>query len=80
MWGDMGTMGWGWGTLGILHMVLWWVLIVLGIAVLAKWLFGAGAQGRCASGGSALEILKERYARGEIGKEEFEQKKRDLDS
>lgn len=80
MWGDMGTMGWGWGwgMFGVLHTVLWWVLIVLGIAVLAKWLFRSGAQEGRAAGASALEILKERYARGEIGKDEFEQKKRDL--
>jgi len=80
MWGDMGTMGWGWGwgILGVAHMLLWWVLIILGIAVLAKWLFSTGAQGRPGTGGNALDILKERYARGEIGKDEFEQKKRDL--
>jgi len=80
MWGDMGSMGWGWGwgMLGTVHMVLWWVLIVLGIAVLAKWLFGS-ARGSDRSGGrGALDILQERYARGEIDKEEFEQKKRDL--
>ena len=78
MWGDMGTMGWGWGMFGAVHMALWWALIILGIAVLAKWLFGSGAQARLPSGGNALEILRERYARGEIGKDEFEQKKRDL--
>ena len=80
MWGDMGTMGWGWGwgLFGVLHTVLWWVLIVLGIAVLAKWLFRSGAQEGRTAGATALEILKERYARGEIGKDEFEQKKRDL--
>lgn len=78
MWGDMGSMmGWGggWGFFGALHMVLWWVLIVLGIVVLVKWLFsGTGRAG----GARAIEVLKERYARGEIGKDEFEQKKRDL--
>ncbi|MEW6689271.1 MAG: SHOCT domain-containing protein [Pseudomonadota bacterium] len=80
MWGDMGTMGWGWGwgMFGVVHTVLWWVLIVLGIAVLAKWLFRSGAPEGRGAGASALEILKERYARGEIGKDEFEQKKRDL--
>jgi len=55
-------------------MLLWWVLLILGIAVLAKWLIGARREG----GDRALEVLKERYARGEIGKEEYEQKKRDL--
>lgn len=76
MWGYMGDMVWssGWGWLGLTHMLLWWVLLVLGIAVLAKWLMGS----RHASGNRALEILQERYARGEIGKEEYEQKRRDL--
>lgn len=79
MWGDYG-MGWGWGFFGVVHMVLWWALLILGIVVLIKWLaggFGASREPR-ASEGRALELLKERYARGEIGKEEFDQKKRDL--
>ena len=81
MWGDMGSMGWGWGwgIFGTVHMLLWWVLIVLGIAVLAKWLFTSGRHDRGIAGAdNAVEILKQRYARGEIGKDEFEQKKRDL--
>ena len=80
MWGGDYGMSWGWGFLGAVHMVLWWVLIILGIVVLVKWLtvgFGSSSGGR-ADEGRALEVLKERYARGEIGKEEFEQKKRDL--
>ncbi len=46
MWGDMGSMmgyGGGWGFLGVLHMLLWWVLIILGIVVLVKWLVAQGA-------------------------------------
>lgn len=76
MWGYMGDMGWGsgWGWFGLTHMLLWWVLLILGIAVLAKWLMGSGRGGD----DRALEVLKERYARGEIGKEEYEQKRRDL--
>lgn len=74
-------MGWGggWGWFGLIHMVLWWFLIILGIVVLAKWLFGGG-PGRGSPEQRALEILAERYARGEIDKKEFEEKKRDLSS
>ena len=48
--------------------------------VLVKWLAGGFGPARTerVSESRALEVLKERYARGEIGKEEFEQKKRDL--
>jgi putative membrane protein len=57
-------------------MVLWWFLIILGIVVLAKWLFGGSA--RNSEGDRALTILRERYARGEIDKAEFDARKRDL--
>jgi putative membrane protein len=80
MWGDMGGWGWGWGMFGALHMLLWWVLIVLGIVVLIKWLIGGSSRQERETGSRALEVLKERYARGEIGREEYEQKKRDLGS
>ena len=74
MW-NMG-MGWGggWGGFGMLPMLLWWVLLAAAVVVLAKWLFG----GERAGGDRSLAVLNERYARGEIGKDEYEQKKRDL--
>jgi len=81
MWGGdmMGWGGgWGWGWFGIVHMVLWWFLIILGIVVLAKWLFGGSGGGRAASEDRALAILRERFARGEIDKTEFDARKRDL--
>jgi len=79
MWGDMGWGGWGgWGMFGMIHMFLWWVLIILGIVVLARWIFGGGSDGRTKAGDRALAILRERYARGEIDKQEFEARKRDL--
>jgi putative membrane protein len=75
MWGDWGM---GWGLVGAVHMLLWWVLIILGIAVLIKWLIGGSSRAERAEPSRALEILKERYARGDIGKDEFEQKKGEL--
>lgn len=79
--GMMGGYGWGggWGFGGI-GMVLWWILIILGIALLAKWLLsGSSKRGDHGTAGRALDILKERYARGEIDKQEYDQRKRDLE-
>lgn len=84
-WG--GTMGWGgggwgWGPgFGGIFMILFWALVIFGIVALAKWLFSAGASGGSGgSGKSALDILKERYAKGEISREQYEQMRRDLES
>ena len=60
-------------------MVLWWVLIIIGIVMLVKWIGpSSGADGQGQSGSKALDILKERYARGEIDEQEFQKKKHDL--
>lgn len=74
MW-DGGWFGMGFGLIGTL---LFWILIILGVAALVKWL--AGGRTSSPPPKTALDIVKERYARGEIDKEEFEQKKRDLSS
>lgn len=57
-------------------MLIWWVIIVAVIAVAIRWL--SRQRGEQSEEGSAIEILKKRYARGEISREEFEEKKRDL--
>ncbi len=76
-WG-MHPMGWMWGAWGVfmlLLMFLFWGLVITGIVLGIRWL---ARQGGGPSSNSALEILRQRYARGEINKEEFEAKKRDL--
>lgn len=57
-----------------------WLLILLVLVLAVRWLWQAGSriQSIQRPEESAIEILKKRYARGEIGKEEFEAKKRDL--
>jgi putative membrane protein len=82
-WGmGPGMMGWGYGMgwFGMILMALFWIAVIVGIIFLIRWLFvSTGAKGHgVTSEDSPLEILKRRYARGEINKEEFEQKKKDL--
>ncbi len=77
MWDHMGYYGWGWG-MGI-GMLLFWALLIAAVVLLVRYTAGGGGVD-CGREKSALDILKERYARGEIEREEFEQKKRDLES
>ncbi len=61
---------------GILFMVLFWVAIVA-LIVWAVRSFGRREEAHLPKK-SALDIARERYARGEITREEFDQIKRDL--
>ena len=76
-WG-MHPMWWMWGAGGIvmmLFMLLFWAMVIAGLVVGIRCLV---TQGKASGSDSAMQILRERYARGEIGREEFEAKRRDL--
>lgn len=68
--------GGGFFGLGWFFMILIWALIIVGIVFLVRWLIKETSDTK--KTGSVLEILKERYAKGEISKDEFEQKKKEL--
>lgn len=59
-------------------MMLWWVLILLGLAFLAKSYFTKANLLQVGQNPAPLEILQERYARGEISQEEYTHMKNDL--
>ena len=72
--------GWGMGWFGGIYMIVFWILILVGLVFLIKWLVQSTSRGQAdgSSSNRALEILKERYARGEIDKTEFEEKRKVL--
>ena len=71
--------GWGYGMMGNagggLMMLAFWVLLI----ALIFWIVREISGRHNGSSARAMDILKERYAKGEINKEEFEAKKKDID-
>jgi putative membrane protein len=55
------------------------VLFVLIVVAVVKWLWGSKMPFLMNDRENALEVLKKRYAKGEIGKEEYERIKRDIE-
>ena len=67
-------MHFGWGGYG---MIIFWIVLAVVIFVLIK-LFTDSTRNRDSPTKTPMETLKERYAAGELTREEFEEKKRDL--
>jgi putative membrane protein len=86
MWGPGGQMaggGWSWGllmALGGLSMLAFWGALIVGIVLLIRWASGPSVVHGNRSSESAIEILKRRYAAGEITGEEYEQMRKRLES
>jgi putative membrane protein len=79
-WGMMGPgmMGWGgygFSPLGWIAMLLFWALIIGGIVLLAVWFFREATPATMGPSAPSqpLDILNERYARGEITREQYEE-------
>ena len=75
MWNHMDY--YGWGGMGI-GMLLFLILVIVVLVMMARCFMNSECSSK--RGGSALDTLKQRYARGEIEMDEFEQRKRDLES
>ena len=84
-WNNLGTFG----MMGGIMMLIFWVLIIIIFIWLISWIISQNRYNshNCCSGydydknkknNNALEILKERYAKGEIDKKDFEEKRKDL--
>ncbi|MDZ7584029.1 SHOCT domain-containing protein [Thiobacillus sp.] len=80
MWMDYEGYGMGWHWLGWLGMAFFWLVLVLLVLAAVKYLMG-NRRSNAPDGErkpDALAILEERYARGEIDREEFLKKRDDL--
>ncbi len=78
-WGMMG--GWGGYGFGLIHMIVWVVIlvaIIVGVVWLVRSMTGTGGHGPHLRRSPGLDVLEERYARGEIQREEYLQKKKDI--
>jgi len=59
-------------------MIIFWIGLIVGASFLVKYLVDQNRGGSGSKESTPLDVWKRRYAAGEIAKEEFEQKKKDL--
>lgn len=83
MWGNVpggGMAGWGYGVTGVFNMAIWIILVVIVVAAVAWFVRRSSLtmhrSDRRRSPG--LDAIEERYARGEVDRDEYLQKKRDM--
>jgi putative membrane protein len=80
-WGMMGGWGYGYGGYGLPHMAVWFVIlvaIIIGVVWLVRSLAMSDGRNAMPLRSAGLEVLEERYARGEIKQDEYLEKKRDM--
>lgn len=64
--------------------MIFWILVIIGVVLLIVWLVNQNktsteSKSQDEISDSAMEILKQRYAKGEISEDEFEEMKRKLE-
>jgi len=74
MWSD----GWGGLFMGGGMMVVFMLIVIVAVVLLVRGLVSGGLSSTTRGGRSAIDILKDRYARGEIDTEEYNERKKIL--
>jgi putative membrane protein len=76
-----GMMGWGYGMGWFMSVIMvgFWIAVIAGVVLLVRWVVSVVEKDRGPQPQeTALDILKRRYAQGEITKEEYEKIKKDI--
>lgn len=69
----------GFGGIGMIFGFIFFILIVIGVVFLIVWLVRRSSYSATdRTGTKSIELLKERYAKGEVTKEQYENMKKDL--
>jgi len=78
-WGNQGYGMWGMGWFGGLIMIFFWIIIIVGAVLVIRYFMAEKGGSPGTSDRGPLEILRERYAKGEIDTQEFEERKNNLE-
>ena len=78
MWCWTGSAGWLMPIGAMLMVAFWGAVVAFGVWLLSRWGRSPDSAAGVSGGNGALAVARERYARGEISRDEFERIKRDL--